>query len=216
MKSPRGNTKKKRWIPLWAKLSGALAVLGIVADGAKHLDDLLDIVGHFFRESPAVHVSTLPADWGGDCLQFEFAHLPETFRLSEIRLPITSAKIGNLPGEQAADLLQKTVGGLIDDDSLMSKKPINIICRITATRGNDAFFIKYCPVLMQRGEYAFFETRPEFYEPGASQPISNMKITLAGGKGTIGVTMSHPKNLRPTNSSDAASNCSQGHEGHQQ
>jgi hypothetical protein len=138
----------------------------------------------------------------------DFSNLPTTFRLGEIRLPIENPKVGNLPGDQSAALLEATVSTSIDDDSIIQKQAISITCRVGATQENDAFFVTYCPVLKQRGEYSTFQTKPEFIAPGEEKPISKINIALPDNSERIEITSTHPKNLNASVSPDATFDCS--------
>jgi hypothetical protein len=204
------NTPEKSGFPLWTKIAGGLGVLAVIVGGGQNLGKIWEFIRSVccVDETPHVRVTKEAAKWGGECLQFEFSNLPANFRLSEIRLTIENPKIANLPGDQAASLLQATVATLIDDDNIIQKEPIRIKCRIAATEEKDAFSVTYCPVLKQRGEYGSFKTRPLFFAVDDDKPLSKIRVALEGEAKALDITTKHPKNLEVLLSPDLASDCS--------
>jgi hypothetical protein len=200
----------KRHSTLWAKIVGLLAAIGVIAEGITHIDEIWSYVQNICctDNTPHVLVTKRSASWGGDCLRFEFSNLPSEFRLGEIRLPIINPKIANLPGDQAADLLEAKVATLIDEDEIIESKPIKIKCGIAATQAMDAFSVDYCPVLKSSGVYGTFQTQPQFFAPGEQTPLSDIAITIEEGQKAIDLTMKHPKNLNAVLAS-GSSDCSE-------
>lgn len=194
----------------WAKTVATLGVVGIIAEGITHSEDIWKFISKLCcAPQPSVRVQVLQGEavGGGDCLSFAFEKLPASFRLGEIALPIENPMVANLPGDQAAAILQTKVKTPIADTQINSKTTVRIECLITATQEDDAFFIKYCPYLKQRGEYAKFDTKPVFFSPGESDPIRGLQVKMSDNKTNISITLKHPKNLEVANAD--AEDCSE-------
>jgi hypothetical protein len=207
-------SSKNQGFPWWGKVASGLGVLAILAGGVTNADKIWQAIQKIccIDETPHVRVTKSTAQWGSDCLQFEFSNLPSTFRLGQIQLTVDNPKVGNLPGDQAATLLEVNVATLIDDDSLIQRRPIKIECRVGATQDKDAFFVTYCPVLQQHGEYSTFRTKPLFFGPADQTPMT-VRVSLADNASGIDIRTTHPKNLEASVSS-AASDCSKVSQGH--